>query len=133
MIDSLQDINIKSIEVNYDYSKVAGGYFQIQFGGTSSSENNDYKLSFGVFLEWLFQNNKEMFQYAKKQFMHTDKTLSDIVEDLYSIGVDIDDYVHQYFSFIKDTIDPAVMLKLMQFMQFLRKFGEPDGNENQFD
>jgi len=133
MIDSLQDINIKSIEVNYDYSKVASGYFQIQFGGTGSSENNDYKLSFGVFLEWLFQNNKEMFQYAKKQFMHTDKTLSDIVEDLYSIGVDIDDYVHQYFSFIKDTIDPAVMLKLMQFMQFLRKFGEPDGNENQFD
>lgn len=133
MIDSLQDINIKSIEVNYDYSKVAGGYFQIQFGSTGSSENNDYKLSFGVFLEWLFQNNKQMFEYAKNHFKDTDKTLSHIVEDLYSIGVDLDDYVHQYFSFVKDSIDPAIMLKLMQFMQFLRKFGENGDDENQFD
>jgi hypothetical protein len=133
MIDSLQDINIKSIEVNYDYSKVSGGYFQIEFGSTGSSENSDYKLSFGVFLEWLFQNNKEMFEYAKNHFGHTDKTLSHIVEDLYSIGVDIDDYVHQYFSFIKDTMSPAIMLKLMQFMQFLRKFGESDGDEDQPD
>ena len=130
MIDSLQDINIKSIEVNYDYSKVAGGYFQIEFGSTGSSENNDYKLSFGVFLEWLFQNNKQMFEYAKNHFKDTDKTLSHIVEDLYSIGVDVDDYVHQYFSFVKDSIDPAIMLKLMQFMQFLRKFGNEDDFED---
>ena len=122
MVDSLQDINIKSIEVNYDFDKVSGGYFQIEFGHSNHSDNNDYKLSFGVFLEWLFQNNKEMFEYAKKHFKDTDKTLSHIVEDLYSIGVDINEYVHEYFSCVKDSIDPKVLLKLMQFMEFLRKF-----------
>ena len=130
MIESLREINIKSIEVNYDFAKVGGGHFQIEFGHESAFNNNSYKLSFGAFLEWLFQNNKEMFEYAKNHFKHTDKTLSHIVEDLYSIGVDLDDHVHQYFSFMRDSIDPATLLKLMQFMQFLRKFGNESDSED---
>ena len=123
MIEALQDIKIKSVEVFYDFESVGGGYFLIQFGA-DSDHINDYKLSFAAFLEWLFQNNPKMFEYAKAHFKDTDKTLSHIVEDLYSIGVDIDDFVEQYFTFVKDSIDPKTMLKLLQFMQFLRKFGE---------
>ena len=124
MIEALQDMKVKSVETFYDFKSVGGGYFLIEFGGSTSTDTNSYKLSFAAFLEWLFENNPKMFEYAKKHFKDTDKTLSDIVEDLYTLGVDLEDYIQQYFSFVKDSIDPATMLKLLQFMQFLRKFGE---------
>lgn len=123
------NLTIKSIEPVYDNTKTGGGYFYIEYVFDNDPKIVGYKLSFVDFVEWLLNKNDALFEYVKGRFKDTEKTLSDVVVDLYEIGFDVDGEVEKYFDFLKNSIDPKIMMKLMKFFQFLKNFGQ-EGSDN---
>lgn len=120
------NITIQSIEPVYDNTKTGGGYFNVEYVFDNDPKAIVYRLSFVAFVEWLLNKDEALFEYIKGRFKETDKTLSDVIIDLYEIGFDVDGQVESYFDFIKNSIDPKTMLKLMKFFQFLKNFGLED-------
>ena len=123
------NLTIKSIEPIYDNTKTGGGYFLVEYIFDGDPNITAYKLSFVAFVEWLLNKDDALFEYVKGRFKDTDKTLSDVVVDLYEIGFDVISEVENYFDFMKNSIDPKMLMRLMQFFQFLKNFGQ-DGSEN---
>jgi hypothetical protein len=130
--DDIASVNltIRSVEPIYDNSQEGTGYFLVEYAFDNDTKTTAYKLSFVAFVEWLLNIDEALFQYVKGRFKDTGKTISDVVLDLYEIGFDVDTEVENYFDFMKNSIDPKMLMRLMQFFDFLKNFGQDDAENS---
>lgn len=124
MIDNTQNIKIGTIEPSYSTDSVGSGHFFVDLLCKDTLEASTYRLSFTIFLEWMLSNDKKLFEYTKKNYKDTNKTVSDIIKDFYELGIDVDHHVSLYFEDMLNKVDPEMMQKLLAFFTFIRKFGE---------
>lgn len=115
-------MEITSIEPIYEYDRVGGGYFNVQFG----QDTEPFKLSFAPFLDYRARNDKALFEYLKKN--SDGKTISHAIFDLYDMGFPVDDWVREYIDMAKDSLDPRMFHALLQFYYFLKNFGASSGS-----
>lgn len=127
------NLTIKSVEPHYDNTQTGSGYFYVEYVFDNDPRIVGYKLRFVDFVEWLLNKDEALFEYVKGRFKDTDKTLSDVIVDLYEIGFDVDGEVENYFDFLKDSIDPKIMMKLMNFFRFLKNFGQEGEEDDDLD
>lgn len=104
------------IEPIYVFDTLGGGYFNIIFNNT-----NKYRLLFKPFVEWLLNQDKKLFDYSMSRFSNSKKTLSDLVQDYYEIGVDIPIKVQEYVDFVMSSVNDSD--KLRELQSLIRKLG----------
>ena len=78
----------------------------------------ELSLQFKNILAWMMRNDEKLLEYAANHY--TNKDLSQMVQDLYEIGVPVDTSVEQYFEEVQNSIAP----QLLKFMEFLKNFGD---------
>jgi hypothetical protein len=123
MVNDDLDRKIIKIVPIFDYSRVAGGYFEIHF---DTDELDPFKLSFVPFLDHRVRKDDKLFHYLKDSV--GDGTVSHAIYNLYDIGFPVDDWVVEHVDMAKDNVGADLFNALMQFYIHLKSFGENSGS-----
>lgn len=115
MVNEELDDKIVNITPIYDYKKVAGGYFEIEFERSSV-----FKLSFVPFLDYRVRNDENLFEYLKKTA--TDLTVSHAIFDLYDMGFPVDEWVRDYIDMAKNSVSADLFNTLINFYTYVKNF-----------
>lgn len=118
---ALNSIKVLSVLPAHDYESVAGGKFDLKI--TTNGTIRPHTLRYAVYLEWLFKQDPNLYEYIHSTFKDKDQTVSHVVEELYDIGFDVDESVKDYFEYVKSNVDQVMLAKVLNYMGF-HDFGE---------
>ena len=90
----------KAFEVQFDYGEL------------------ELNVQFKNILAYMMRNDDKLLEYAANNY--TDKDLAQMVQDLYEIGVPVDNSVEGYFGELQNSIAPH----LLKFMKFIKTLGD---------
>jgi hypothetical protein len=107
------DTKITSIEPIYEDS-ILGGYFKVTFG-----LDNVFKLNFTSFLKHRFEKDDNLRTYVRDADRE-EISASSIVEDLYSIGCPMEDWVQDHFTDVRSRV--SQFDALIQLYMYLKQF-----------
>jgi len=112
------DTAVTYIEPVYNYSNVAGGYFNVYFG---HDDKNPFKLSFAAFLEYRVREDVALYEYLQKRDDESN-TVSHAIYDLYDIGFPVDVWVEEYIEYVKTRVDRRLFNALVQLFTTIKGF-----------
>lgn len=123
ILEEIYNLKVVSVSPVFDRENVLGGYFDVAF-------SNDYKhkLPFAWLINYLLEQDKKLFEYTKSRYIDSSKTLSDIIEDYQSLGIDLPSSVEQYYKDLVQSIDPNAIKSLYKLLSKLM-----DGSDADFD
>lgn len=110
------EYDITSIEPVYDFENAGGGYFNVYFLNLS---DEPFKLSFVSFLDYVLEEDDNMFQYVCKQNFDT---ASHAIQDLYDLGYFMQESVKACMDDIKGSIDQELLKKMFDFLVIMNQF-----------
>ena len=106
---------ITSVYPKYDKS-VLGGHFEVTFG-----LDNVFRLNFTAFLKNRFELDEKLKSYVRNR--ETDEvSASSIVQDLYSIGCPVEQWVNEYFVDVRSRV--SQFDALLHLFNHLKNFGD---------
>ena len=115
MTQDLKFPQMTSINPNFEKSA-----FEVEFDYGDLAIN----LQFKNFLTWVMAKDEKLLEYSANHYV--DKNFAEMVQDLYEIGIPVEDQVEQYFSEIQNAIAP----KLLKLMDYLKNLGDsPEDSE----
>ena len=109
MTQDLTFPQLTAVAPNYEKSA-----FEVQFDHGDLAIN----LQFKNYLIWTMGKDEKLLEYLANHFIG--KSYAEMVQDLYEIGIPVDDQVEQYFGEIQNAIAP----KLLKLMEYLKNIGE---------
>lgn len=118
---------LTKIEPHYDFTKVGGGHFKLQFG--QQDGQMFYTLGFVEFLEERLQHDTQLFDYIEAH--HKQNTVSDAIKDLYELGAPIDQWVTDYIETARQDVNPTLFNALIDFYnQLIRVESSGSGSKS---
>jgi hypothetical protein len=117
MSHDILEYKIINIEPEYNFNKISGGFFRVYFEGLKEP----FKLSFVPFLERELKSNDELYSYVEKHF--SEKTVSDVIRDLYELGYPLEEKVENYIKKAAESVDLKLFNQLLRLFHYMRDFG----------